>query len=71
MKLSTALLRAVPGAFILNSGIGKLGLDEESAAGLQQMTKLSLSTDPSRKGHSPTFASCRSRIAELQCARLA
>lgn len=37
MKLSTALLRAVPGAFILNSGIGKLGLDEESAGGLQQM----------------------------------
>lgn len=37
MKLSTALLRAVPGAFILNSGIGKLGLDEESSAGLQQM----------------------------------
>ena len=37
MQLSTALLRAVPGAFILNSGIGKLGLDEESAAGLQQM----------------------------------
>ena len=37
MKISTALLRAVPGAFILNSGIGKLVLDEESAAGLQQM----------------------------------
>ncbi|MDN5808174.1 MAG: hypothetical protein L0I80_06705 [Brevibacterium sp.] len=37
MQLSTALLRAVPGAFILNSGIGKLGIDEESAAGLQQM----------------------------------
>ncbi|GAA1946023.1 hypothetical protein GCM10009689_29010 [Brevibacterium antiquum] len=37
MKLDTALLRAVPGAFILNSGIGKLGMDEESAAGLQQM----------------------------------
>ena len=37
MKLSTALLRAAPGAFILNSGIGKLGLDEDSAAGLQQM----------------------------------
>ena len=37
MRLDTALLRAVPGAFILNSGIGKLGLDEESAAGLQQM----------------------------------
>lgn len=37
MKLDTALLRAVPGAFILNSGIGKLGIDEESAGGLQQM----------------------------------
>ncbi|UVI36694.1 hypothetical protein [Brevibacterium spongiae] len=37
MKITNALLRAVPGAFILNSGIGKLGLDEESAAGLQQM----------------------------------
>ncbi|MGO2816107.1 MAG: hypothetical protein ACTICI_13785 [Brevibacterium aurantiacum] len=37
MRLDTALLRAVPGAFILNSGIGKLGLDEASAAGLQQM----------------------------------
>lgn len=37
MRLDTALLRAVPGAFILNSGIGKLGMDEESAAGLQQM----------------------------------
>ncbi|GAA1853898.1 hypothetical protein [Brevibacterium marinum] len=37
MQISTALLRAVPGAFILNSGIGKLGIDEESAAGLQQM----------------------------------
>ncbi|HJE78374.1 MAG TPA: hypothetical protein K8V74_10585 [Brevibacterium epidermidis] len=37
MAISTALLRAVPGAFILNSGIGKLGLDEGSAAGLQQM----------------------------------
>ncbi|WP_193084668.1 hypothetical protein [Brevibacterium aurantiacum] len=37
MQISTALLRAVPGAFILNSGIGKLGIDEESAGGLQQM----------------------------------
>ncbi|WP_166969697.1 hypothetical protein [Brevibacterium atlanticum] len=37
MKISTALLRAVPGAFILNSGIGKLGIDEDAAAGLQQM----------------------------------
>ena len=37
MRLDTALRRGVPGAFVLNSGIGKLGLDEESAAGLQQM----------------------------------
>lgn len=37
MKLSTALLRAVPGAFILNSGIGKLGMDEETAKGMQGM----------------------------------
>ena len=36
MRLNTAVLRAVPGAFILNSGIGKLGMDEETAKGLQQ-----------------------------------
>lgn len=30
-------LRAVSGAFILNSGVGKLSLDAESAAGLQAM----------------------------------
>lgn len=30
-------LRATTGAFILNSGIGKLSLDAESAAGLQSM----------------------------------
>ncbi|PWH07864.1 hypothetical protein DEO23_04465 [Brachybacterium endophyticum] len=36
-SLSNTVLRAVPGAFILNSGIGKLGLPEEAAAGLQQM----------------------------------
>ncbi|PWD50217.1 hypothetical protein C8046_05610 [Serinibacter arcticus] len=30
-------LRATSGAFILNSGIGKLALDAESAAGLQAM----------------------------------
>ncbi|RBP64959.1 hypothetical protein DFO66_10565 [Brevibacterium sanguinis] len=35
MKLNTAVLRAIPGAFILNSGIGKLGMDEETAKGLQ------------------------------------
>jgi len=37
MALSTAILRAVPGAFILNSGIGKLGMPAEMAAGLQGM----------------------------------
>ena len=37
MSLSTAILRAVPGAFILNSGIGKLGMPAEMAAGLQGM----------------------------------
>jgi hypothetical protein len=36
-KLSNTILRAVPGAFILNSGIGKLGLSEEAAQGLQEM----------------------------------
>lgn len=37
MRIGNALLRAVPGAFILNSGIGKLGMDSETAAGLQSM----------------------------------
>jgi len=37
MKLSTIALRAVPGAFILNSGIGKLGMDAQTAEGLQGM----------------------------------
>ncbi|WP_114854035.1 DoxX family membrane protein [Brachybacterium sp. YJGR34] len=37
MSLSTTILRAVPGAFILNSGIGKLGLPAEAAEGLQAM----------------------------------
>ncbi|GAA4918301.1 hypothetical protein [Nesterenkonia rhizosphaerae] len=37
MKLSTLALRTIPGAFILNSGIGKLRLNAESAAGLQDM----------------------------------
>ncbi|WP_246957767.1 DoxX family membrane protein [Brachybacterium sp. Marseille-Q7125] len=39
MSLTNTILRAVPGAFILNSGIGKLGMDAETAAGLQQMAK--------------------------------
>ncbi|MGJ9372642.1 hypothetical protein [Nesterenkonia sp. CF4.4] len=37
MNISTLALRTVPGAFILNAGIGKLGLDAESAAGMQGM----------------------------------
>lgn len=37
MRIGNALLRALPGAFILNSGIGKLGMDEETAKGLQSM----------------------------------
>lgn len=34
-RLRRLPLRLAPGAFILNSGIGKLSLDDESAAGLQ------------------------------------
>ena len=37
MNLSSAILRAVPGAFILNSGIGKLGMSAEAAEGMQGM----------------------------------
>ncbi|APX33380.1 hypothetical protein BH708_12385 [Brachybacterium sp. P6-10-X1] len=37
MSLSTAVLRAIPGAFILNSGIGKLNLPAEMAESLQGM----------------------------------
>lgn len=31
MSIANLVLRAVPGAFILNSGIGKLGMDEATA----------------------------------------
>lgn len=37
MSLSNAVLRAVPGAFILNSGIGHLRLTPEAAASMQEM----------------------------------
>lgn len=37
MSLSTVILRAIPGAYMLNSGIGKLGLPADAAAGLQAM----------------------------------
>ena len=37
IKLSHIPPRAATGAFILNSGIGKVGIDQESAAYMQQM----------------------------------
>ncbi|MGP9529178.1 hypothetical protein [Glutamicibacter sp. AOP5-A2-18] len=37
ISIANAALRLVSGAFILNSGINKLRIDEASAAGLQQM----------------------------------
>ncbi|WP_367401792.1 hypothetical protein [Kocuria marina] len=36
MRISNAILRGVPGAFLLQSGYGKLGMDAESAEGLKQ-----------------------------------
>ena len=35
MSLTNTILRAVPGAFILNSGIGKLRMDAQTAEGMQ------------------------------------
>ena len=37
MNLSSVVLRAVPGAFILNSGIGKLGMDAGTAEHMRGM----------------------------------
>ena len=34
-SIASIALRAVPGAFVLNSGIGKIGMDNDSAAYLQ------------------------------------
>lgn len=34
-KIANYLLRAVPGAYILNSGLSKLGASDEAAAGMQ------------------------------------
>ena len=42
MKLSNAILRGIPGAFILNSGVGKLGMDEGTAEHLQNMAKVAV-----------------------------
>lgn len=35
-SLSSVALRLIPAAFIINSGAGKLGMDAEASAGLQQ-----------------------------------
>ncbi|MCS5480939.1 hypothetical protein NYP18_14940 [Corynebacterium sp. YIM 101645] len=35
-KISTAILRGVSGAFIANSGVGKIGMPAEYSAGVQQ-----------------------------------
>lgn len=50
MNFSSAVLRSIPGAFILNAGIEKLSLDEESASGLQQMAATGI---PAVKNLSP------------------
>lgn len=34
--LTSAALRLIPGAFMLNSGLGKVGMPAEASAGLQQ-----------------------------------
>lgn len=35
-SVASAALRVIPGLFILNSGIGKIGMPEEVSAGVQQ-----------------------------------
>lgn len=35
-KLSSIFLRALPGAYIINSGVGKVGMPAEASEGLQQ-----------------------------------
>lgn len=35
-KLSSIFLRALPGAYIINSGVGKIGMPAEASEGLQQ-----------------------------------
>lgn len=34
-SISNLALRAIPGAFVLNSGLNKLGMDKDTAAYLQ------------------------------------
>lgn len=40
--LSSAALRLLPGAFVLNSGIGKIGMPAEASAGAQQFAASAL-----------------------------
>ena len=42
-RLASVALRAIPGVFILNSGIGKLGLHGENAAGLRDFAATGVS----------------------------
>ena len=36
MRISNAILRGIPGAYLLQSGYGKLGMDAQAAEGLKQ-----------------------------------
>ncbi|MBW4095116.1 MAG: hypothetical protein HIU81_06895 [Acidobacteria bacterium] len=53
-SISHAAMRLTTGAFILNSGIGKLGLDTEHAQGMQEMAGRAIpqvkSLEPARFG---------------------
>ncbi len=60
MKLSHLPLRLATGAFILNSGLGKRGLQGEAAEGLQGMASVTL-PGPLREMDATEFAQLLSR----------
>ena len=60
MKLSHLPLRLATGAFILNSGLGKRGLQGEAAEGLQGMASVTLPA-PLREMDATEFAQLLSR----------
>lgn len=60
MKLSHLPLRLATGAFILNSGLGKRGLQGEAAAGLHGMASVALPA-PLREMDATQFAQLLSR----------
>ena len=62
MALSTALLRAVPGAFILNSGIGKLGMDAGTAEHMRGMAAQGVPALGKLTPEQIGRASCRERV---------